>query len=118
VQRIILIAIIATLATAACLNRAASSDSVTVFSASNEPPLVVTEPSTVAALNKLWASKQPVLLKRRPEFGFRVELRLGKSAGSWLYSSDGYTVLASEPYGTTYQLMDRAMVNQWLGIAQ
>ncbi|NQD36937.1 hypothetical protein HPT27_07855 [Permianibacter sp. IMCC34836] len=114
-KRIFLSAVLSALATAACTHNMASTDSVRVLSASNELRQVVADGNAITSLNKAWAEKRQVVLKRRPEFDYRVELGAG-SPNTWLYSSDGYAVLASEPYGTIYQLADRDAVNQLLGI--
>lgn len=116
-KRIFITAALVALTTAACTHDTAAAGSVRVLSASNELRQEVADSSAVAALTKAWAGKRQVVLKRRPEFDYRVELGDGTPT-AWLYSSDGYAVLASEPYGTIYQLADRDAINQLLGITR
>ena len=118
VMRFAAVAVLSVCLTTACVHgESSSSSAVTVMAASDgQQHSRLTDTTELSALNALWQSKQKVLLKQRPEFAYLVDF--GGSHGRWLYSTDGYIVLAEQPYGTIFRLSDRAQANRLLGVAK
>lgn len=107
------------LALAACASEShlvnAAAVPIRVLTANGDNSHQVVDAGQQASLQALWKNKRNVMVKQRPDFQYRVEF--GKDASAqWLYSSSGYTVLASEPYGQIYLIADHDHANRLLGV--